>query len=483
MKVVSFNIRSSNDPNGHSFDERAPRLKAVIDQYDPDLIGFQEVVPGWMKHIPGDYGDTYEIFHKYRCEEFDVEGCPILWKKDKFECLDKGYFWFSETPGIVSRGWDRIGCHRICMWVKLRDKQNGAVFHFFNTHFGFSDQCQLDSVKLLLAHYKALKVKSALLTGDFNMYNHSPAYKELTKKLANLNELLDNDQRPTFHGYNPEKHPWGPIDFCFITPKTVKPISYKRLDETFDGKYPSDHYGLCLEMEMRQNIEVMSLNACEAMAGEEEGKVKARMSQIRLNIMRYIVPDVVGLQEIPAELSESFGKVKYYEMAPEGSKNPILWHITDYEKVAEEVLPLPGEEQCSIVTLMHSSTGKKFCCFNARITEGEAEAIKLIREKINACSLPVILMGSLNLLIGSEGYRALREDLKDVRVETALADITPTLYGVGQDMVAPGIVDYVMCKGKELTPVSYRAEEVKKAVRGGPVSDHYAIIADVAMDI
>ena len=104
MKVVSFNIRSASDPNGHSFDERAPRMKKVIDRIDPDLIGFQEVVPGWMKHIPEDYSEKYEIFHKYRCETFDIEGCTILWKKDLFECIEKGYFWLSDTPNIVSRG-------------------------------------------------------------------------------------------------------------------------------------------------------------------------------------------------------------------------------------------------------------------------------------------------------------------------------------------------------------------------------------------
>ena len=134
MKVMSFNIRSANDPNGHSFDERAPRLKTIVEKYDPDLIGFQEVVPGWMKHIPDDYGEKYEIFHKYRCETTDIEGCSILWRKGRFECIDKGYFWFSDTPGIVSRGWDSIGCHRTCMWAKLRDLKDGTEFHFFNTH-------------------------------------------------------------------------------------------------------------------------------------------------------------------------------------------------------------------------------------------------------------------------------------------------------------------------------------------------------------
>lgn len=476
MKVISFNIRSASDPNGHSFNERAPRLKAVIEKYDPDLIGFQEVVPAWMEHIPEDYGEKYEIFHKFRCEEFDVEGCTILWKKDKFECLDKGYFWFSETPGIVSRGWDSIGCHRTCMWVKLKDLEKGTVFHFFDTHFGFSDQCQLDSVKLLLDHYKALKVKSALLTGDFNMYNHSPAYKELTKKLANLNELLDNDLSPTFHGYDPEKYPYTPIDFCFVTPDTVEPLSYKRLDDTFDGKYPSDHYGLLLEMEMKQNAEIMSMNVCESLPEEEEAKTRGRMNTAKLHIARHQQPDLCGLQEVPAWMEESFAKTKYYGYAPLGSKNPVLWHTPDYELVDASVLPLPGKEECSIVTVKHLTTGKELCLFNAHIVENEEESVRLILEKIAECTLPVVLLGSLNLQIGSPAYRLLREQLTDVRWAKAPDNIQPTRHGKGQDMVAPAIVDYVFCKG--MTPVRYELVPIKD--RFAKVTDHDAIVADVA---
>ena len=48
MKVVTFNLRCGNDPNGNSIEERAPRLKAVMDRYDADLVGFQEVTPAWM---------------------------------------------------------------------------------------------------------------------------------------------------------------------------------------------------------------------------------------------------------------------------------------------------------------------------------------------------------------------------------------------------------------------------------------------------
>ena len=34
LKVISFNIRNADDPDGNSVVERAPRLKKVLDAYD-----------------------------------------------------------------------------------------------------------------------------------------------------------------------------------------------------------------------------------------------------------------------------------------------------------------------------------------------------------------------------------------------------------------------------------------------------------------
>lgn len=251
MKIVSFNIRSRSDANGHSISERAPRVKELIDRCDPDIIGFQEVIPEWMEHIPDDYGEKYEIFHKFRDDTRDIEGSPILWKKDVFDCLDKGYFWYSDTPDVSSKGWDSIGCFRICMWAKLCRKADGKVFWFYNTHFGFGDQCQLDSVDLLFRRMDTAGADTVIMTGDFNMHHHYKAYAAMTERLADLNMMTAKNLNHTFHGYDLNCENKTPIDYCFITPETVTPVSYRRMDEIFEGKFPSDHYGLEIEAELK----------------------------------------------------------------------------------------------------------------------------------------------------------------------------------------------------------------------------------------
>ena len=82
MITISFNIRCANDPDGNSIKERAERLKAVLDKYNADIIGFQEATPEWLDIIKKDYGEKYEIFNRYR-DSANLESTPILWKKER----------------------------------------------------------------------------------------------------------------------------------------------------------------------------------------------------------------------------------------------------------------------------------------------------------------------------------------------------------------------------------------------------------------
>lgn len=91
MKIVTYNLRYQDDENGNSIDQRAPRLKQVLSAYDADVMGFQEVTPGWLLHLERDYGEAYEIFSRYRGGA-GLEAVPILWKKARFVCVDRGTF-------------------------------------------------------------------------------------------------------------------------------------------------------------------------------------------------------------------------------------------------------------------------------------------------------------------------------------------------------------------------------------------------------
>ena len=249
LKVVSFNIRCCDDKNGNSISERAPRLFKVISPYNADVLGLQEYTPKWESEIKRYFGDEYDMFNKYRTTTGWVESGPILWRKNKFELLNSGCFWLSDTPEIESFGGDESKHNRICTYVTLKEIASGKIFTFFNTHFGFGEEYQLKSAKIICEYVKKISSYPTFLTGDFNLTPDSIVYKEITKHLRDVNALTTNDWRPTFHGYclPPERNEH--IDYCFIDDKIVARNSHL-IDELDNGLFPSDHYGLYSEIEI-----------------------------------------------------------------------------------------------------------------------------------------------------------------------------------------------------------------------------------------
>lgn len=245
MKVISFNIRYRDDDSGHTILERSFRLKKILERENAPLIGLQECTPAWLSCLEKDFSETYEIFNVWRVGD---ESAPIMIKKDAFEVLDKGCFWLSDTPDTPSNGWDTIGCNRICTWAKLKEKSTGKSLLFLNTHFGFGDDGQCNSVGLIRAFCERFSGLPVVLTGDFNMERSFPAYIKATEYFIDANATTVNDESVTFHGYYlPENTP-KLIDYIFIKNATAK--NYRVIDDCFDGKYPSDHFGIQSDIEI-----------------------------------------------------------------------------------------------------------------------------------------------------------------------------------------------------------------------------------------
>ena len=174
----------------------------------------------------------------------------MLWKKDKFDCLQRGYFWLSDTPEVMSGGWDTYPHNRICLYVLLKDKKDGTTFAFFNTHFGFGEENQIKSVRLVQRYMENFSDYPTFITGDFNMIPSSAPYAEMIKKFTDANELTVKDRRSTYHAYNPQVDTNMHIDYCFVN-KDVTPVAFKIIDETVEDKFPSDHYGIYTELEIQ----------------------------------------------------------------------------------------------------------------------------------------------------------------------------------------------------------------------------------------
>ena len=165
-------------------------------------------------------------------------------------CLKTGYFWLSDTPEVMSRGWDeKYNCYRICTYAILREKTTGQAFTFMNTHFGFGDNGQVASAELLYEYSRRISDFPTLITGDFNLRPDSAGYRRLCEFFTDVNAVTAQDMRATFHGYAPEQHPDSHIDYCFIS-NGIIPVNQRIIDTLVDGKYPSDHYGLEIRLQL-----------------------------------------------------------------------------------------------------------------------------------------------------------------------------------------------------------------------------------------
>ncbi|MCI0637638.1 MAG: endonuclease/exonuclease/phosphatase family protein [Gemmataceae bacterium] len=252
IRVMSYNIRFGTADDGvNHWDRRKDFLAATIKAFDPDLLGTQETL-GFQrdylaKQLPG-----HDVFGVGRDDGKEKgEMMALYWRKDRFDKLDGGHFWLSETPDQPgSKSWDS-SLPRMVTWVKLRDRRQpkATPILFLNTHFDHRGvQARLESARLIRKKFDELgKDCSMLITGDFNAAEGSAPYQAL---FGDKSAVIDSfravhpkrlENEGTSSGFS-EKNTKGPrIDWIACTRDWQ--IEAAAIDRTAsDGRTPSDHF-------------------------------------------------------------------------------------------------------------------------------------------------------------------------------------------------------------------------------------------------
>ncbi|MBQ8600792.1 MAG: endonuclease/exonuclease/phosphatase family protein [Clostridia bacterium] len=270
IKVMSQNIHHANAESPNSLNERAKRFEEILPKYDADVIGMQELRPGWESTF------IFDIFPEYECEKFYrssqvQEGLFIFWKADKLELVESGMFWFSDTPDEESPTFhvsqeeiDAGNANRITAWVKLKVIKTGKEFYYFNTHLHNADESHMASVELLIEKAKEICGDTPMyMSGDLNIVapefstatpNEIASHEKLLTYFDDLAQLFGKEKEGTFpsYGKNLAADRVNPRIDYFFTPKNGKaiPMSYQVMTDTVDGFYCSDHYGVVAEIIM-----------------------------------------------------------------------------------------------------------------------------------------------------------------------------------------------------------------------------------------
>ncbi len=246
LRVMSFNIRYGTADDGeNSWPHRRDLVVDTIRDFDPDLLGTQETVPfqaDWIaEHLPG-----YTRIGWSRDASADGEQCTIFVRTDRFEVVDSGQFWLSETPDEPhSRSWDS-SLPRITTWVILRDRSGAKDdFVFANTHFDHRGRkARLESAHLLVERASGLSGAPIILTGDFNCGEGSEPWQVLTESGIFRDTWRVVHPEPegpegTFNGFR--GHIDGPrIDWILVTRHfDVHAADIVRTHR--EERWPSDH--------------------------------------------------------------------------------------------------------------------------------------------------------------------------------------------------------------------------------------------------
>ena len=261
LRVMTFNIRcDSGTTHEQRWDVRGQFIADVVRAAMPDLIGTQEVLPHQWDTLKAALPE-YDVAGVGREDgQRNGEASAIYFRRDRFQKIDGGDFWLSETPEVIgSKGWDADYWMRICTWARLRDLSEERAILWFNTHFDHSGPiARLESAKLVrrrLGEY-ATPDDDILVTGDFNCGQASPPYKALvgdeSPRLIDAYRAVhpadvDGPDDGTFHGFK-GNHDGARIDWVLTSPRWT--TTSARIDRTRrEGRFPSDHFPVVVDLE------------------------------------------------------------------------------------------------------------------------------------------------------------------------------------------------------------------------------------------
>ena len=249
ITVMSSNVRciSPTDLFKKSWFYRAELIVNNIEANAPDIIGFQEVTQFHYRYLT-DCLRGYDSAIAYRNKGVLAESCPIFYNIAKFTCSQKGSFWLSETPDVMSKGWD-AAYNRVCTYVILTENATGKSFVVFNTHLDHrGETARQESIKLILNKISQFGDIPAVIMGDLNAAEDSATYRTAAELFNDAKYRTENAVKgPTYQNFGAS--PDGEnIDYFLISKTGIAVSAYRVVDTTYDGVYPSDHFPILLRM-------------------------------------------------------------------------------------------------------------------------------------------------------------------------------------------------------------------------------------------
>lgn len=244
VKLISFNLRNSNSAKKDGDDRWENRREAVLNMLEaesPSVVGVQEGCIDQVKYIEANCPQFSRIGVGRDDGAEGGEMMAVFYRNDRFDAIDAGTFWLSETPDKVSRGWD-AACNRTATWVQLSEQATGKSFYYLNTHFDHKGpRARAESARMVAEWIASLPAGATVIVGgDLNADCSDPLFDPMKEVASVGREIAEpTDRGGTFNGFGsaPDNIVLDHI-FC----RNVGPASLSVLRGNYGAPFISDHY-------------------------------------------------------------------------------------------------------------------------------------------------------------------------------------------------------------------------------------------------
>lgn len=257
LRTATFNIEYNNtNSTSIPWEQRKHTVKQLFTDYTFDIVGVQEPYRSQLN-------DLANLLPQYAYVGHSVMGSTsadqqltvgILYKEERLALLDSGMFWLSETPDVLSKGWNNTQ-YRICQWGKFKDKSTQRIFYYFSIHLDFDTEAYLPTLQLISDRIKQVASGyPAILGGDFNFNQTTSTYQALIAEgffqdTHLYAEELINPFQGTFTNYGSGLSGTNRIDHLFLANcSNIHIAKRKVITDSYAGVYPSDHAPVMAEL-------------------------------------------------------------------------------------------------------------------------------------------------------------------------------------------------------------------------------------------
>ena len=259
IKIITFNIRYDKPDHGnHAWEVRKNAVASLIYEYEPDVIGTQEVKVNQLLDLQ-QLLPNYYILGGDRTGKGKDEHCAIFYHKNRLTCLDHGDFWLSETPNIagsITPSWGN-NLPRMASWGRFNIAQENRQITVLNTHLDYDSKNARELGAKLICDYLQRENlnhtnSSIFITADFNAQPGSKTRNTFLNPFPNGLKLLDSlsNVKPKLQmTYNDFR------DKAFLAIDTIYYDSRLNLrsvkveNKKYDGILPSDHFPVVAEFD------------------------------------------------------------------------------------------------------------------------------------------------------------------------------------------------------------------------------------------